>query len=353
MQKIFLFILLVFPLLLQAQIGGERVYGFINLPASSRVTSTGGSYITVKDHDPGLAFHNPSLLNASMHNRFSAATAIYFAGINFGNFNYVRHYDSIGTFQAGLTYVTYGNFQQTDVTGQVTGEFKASEYVLNVGGAYDYEKYTFGGNVKYILSQFESFRSHGAALDIAASYHDTSKLFTATLVVKNIGLQFKPYYPGNREPIPFEIQAGFSKRFKHLPFRISVILHDLQSFNLRYEDPNLQQTGSLFSTDTVEQKNSAGDVLDEIARHVIFAGEFYFGKAVIFGFGYNHQRRQEMRFEGRRGLAGFSFGMTINIKQFSFGYARARHFISDAANHFTVGLNLNEFTKKKQVAFQP
>lgn len=347
LARLFVAAIVIFPTLAWAQLGGERIYGFVNLPSSSRATATGGSLITVKDKDASLAFQNPSLLNEGMHNRFSAGTVIYLADVNFGNFNYVRHYDSIGTFQAGLQYVAYGTMPRTDVTGQVTGRFSTSEYALNVGGSRDLDKYTFGVNVKFMLSQMESYRSHGAAIDLAASYNDTAKLFTATIVLKNIGLQFKPYYGGNREPIPFEVQAGFSRRFRHLPFRVSVTFHNLQNFNIRYEDPARQQETSFLTGDTTDNGTSVGDVFDEIARHVIFAGEFYFGKAVIFGFAYNHQRRQEMIFETKKGLAGFSFGMVINIRQFSIGFARARYHVAGASNHFTIGVNLNELVKRK------
>src|SRR5688572_20259912 len=149
----------------------------MNLPASSRETALGGTLITVKDKDVSLAFHNPSLLNIGMHNTVSAATVIYFNGVNFGNFNYARHFDSIGTFQAGLQYVAYGTFKGTDITGQETGEFKAGEYLLNIGASRDLDKYTFGANVKFMMSQLESYSSYGAALDLAATYHDTAKLF--------------------------------------------------------------------------------------------------------------------------------------------------------------------------------
>jgi len=349
LQRFFLAAFLLMPVILRAQLGGERVYGFINLPSSSRATATGGSLITIKDKDVSLPFQNPSLLNSAMHNRFSVGTVIYLADINYGNINYVRHYDRIGTFQAGMQYVAYGTMKRTDITGQQEGRFSSSEYALNAGGARDLDKYTFGANVKFLLSQLESYRSYGAALDLAASYNDTAKLFTATVVLKNIGLQFKPYYSGNREPIAFELQAGFSKRFKHLPFRLSLTLHDLQNFNIRYEDPSRQQENTLLTGDTTDTGTTAGDVFDEIARHMIFAGEFYFGKVVIFGFGYNHQRRQEMKFETKKGLAGFSFGITINVKRFSFGFARARHHVAGASSHFTVGVNLNEWVKKSKL----
>ncbi len=351
MQKFIATFLVVIPFLTDAQIGGTRIFNFINLPASSRASATGGSLITVKDDDVGLAFHNPSILNRSMHDHFHASTVVYYGGLNYGNFNYARHYDSIATFQVGLQYMAYGKFDQTDITGQVTGEFNASEYCLNFGASRELKRYTFGANLKFIFSQLESYNSFAAALDFAASYHHPVKNFTATLVIKNIGVQFKPYYSDEREPLPFEIQAGFSVKFKHLPFRLSVILHDLQNFNTRYEDSNLQTNNSFLGEDTVDQGTSVGDVFDEIFRHFIFAGEIYIKKrVVILGFAYNHQRRQELKTEGKKGLAGLSFGIKINIKQFSVGYAPEWYHFAGPVHHISLGVNFNELIKKKPVS---
>lgn len=347
---LFFLVSLVFvPGLIIAQIGGDRVYEFINLPASSRITGTGGNLITTMDDDVSLAFHNPALLNPSMHNRFSVGSVIYFSGINFGNFNYVRDYSDIATFQVGIQYITYGQFDQTNVHGDKEGKFSASEYVINTGGGRQYEKYSYGGNLKWIISQLESNNSIGVALDLAAAYNDTAKLFTATLLIKNIGGQLSSYSGNRREPIPFEIQAGFSKRFKHLPFRIGVIVHNLQKFNIRYDDDSQVQTQNLFSSDSSSSGNSARDIFDNIARHFIINGELFLGKALRIGFGYNHQRRQEMKVSTKKGVTGFSFGVGIKIKQFEFGFARGRYHLAGASNHFSVAVNLNELVKRKVV----
>ncbi|GIV32893.1 MAG: hypothetical protein KatS3mg031_0428 [Chitinophagales bacterium] len=340
---------LLFTTALQAQIGGERVFSFINLPSSSRASAAGGSLITVVDDDPGLAFQNPSLLNASMHNRFHASSVVFYSGINYGNFNYVRHYAGLGTFQTGLQYIAYGKFIQTDITGKASGEFRASEYSLNAGGAYTLGTYyTLGANLKFMLSQLESYYSFGAAVDFAASFYHPEKNITATLVIKNAGLQFKPYYGRHREPLPFEIQAGFSVRFKHLPFRLSITLHDLQNFQLRYDNPENENSNVFFGADTVQQRTTAGEVFDEIFRHFIIAGEVYIKKkVVILGFAYNHQRRQEMKTESKKGLAGFSVGIKINIRQFAFGYAPEWYHFTGPVHHISVGVSFNELIKKK------
>lgn len=330
------------------QIGGNSVYDFIDLPASARITGAGGNLITVRDHDLSLAYHNPALLNYSMHKRITASTVAHFSGINHGYFGYAHHWDKIGTFQGGIQYISYGQFDRTDATGLEQGTFSAGEVAINVGGSRQIDKYVYGANYKLIYSNFDAASSFGMALDLAAAYDDTAKMFTATLLIKNIGAELKAFNKNDRDPIPFEIQAGFSKRLKYVPFRVSVVIHNIQRFDIRYPDDGDVGNNFLLG-DSTDTGGNDSKVFDKIARHFIFSGELYLGKVIRIGFGYNHLRRQELAVDSRKGLTGFSFGVGVTVKQFEVSFARARYHLAGAPNHFTVQVNLNEFTKKKKV----
>lgn len=339
-----------------AQVGGNSVYDFVNLPASPRVTAVGGSMIAVWDTDLGLAYHNPALLQPGMHNKVLAGTSINFAGVSHGYFGYARHYDKFATLQGGLQYISYGKFTRTDETGTELGQFNANEFALNVGGGRQVDKYSFGANVKLVYSDLESYVSVGGAIDLAAAWTDTAKNMTAALVIKNVGFQMKPYYSGSREPLPFEIQLGFSKRLKYVPFRFSFVAHNLQRWDLRYDDPNQNTDGNIFLGDTTSNDNAgkkAGDVFDNIARHFIVGGELYLGKSIRLGFGYNHQRRAELRPDVKKGLAGFSFGLGINIKQFGIEFARARYSGSAATTHISVTVDISKFKSRNKKKPEP
>ncbi|HYD89944.1 MAG TPA: hypothetical protein VEA37_00475, partial [Flavobacterium sp.] len=190
-----------------------------------------------------------------------------------------------------------------------------------------------------------SYRSFGSAFDLAASFDDTAKMFVASLVVKNIGYQFVPYTKGNHEPLPFEIQVGASKRFEHLPFRLSILAHNLQKLNIRYDDP-ARRVDDVLLTDTAENTGEKKYIADKIARHFIVSGEFYFGKALRITFGYNHLRRQELAYPTKKGLAGISFGAGITVKKIQISYARGQYNAAGGVNHFSISTNLNEFAKK-------
>lgn len=340
-----------------AQVGGNSVYEFMNMPASSRITATGGNLITVYDNDLSLAYHNPALLNPSMHNRVVASTNINFAGVKHGYFGYARDYENLATFQAGLQFVSYGKFDGNDERGISTGEFSAGEFLLNVGaGKAINENYSFGGNVKLIYSQLESYTSIGGALDMAAAYSDSSRSFTTTLLIKNIGFQFTPYHDNMREPLPLDIQIGFSKRLKYIPFRISVVYHNLQKWDIRYDDPNIRDEDNIFQTDTSgsddagnNRSEAVGNFFDNFARHLVIGGELYIKKVFRLSFGYNHQRRAELRPTVKKGLAGLSFGFGINIKQFSFDFARARYHGRAATNQITVSVDIQQFKNRTRI----
>ena len=344
-----LFILCGYSFAAYAQLGGRQVYSFLNLPSSARVTANSGNLMSVMDNDVSLAYHNPSLLNPAMHNRASISNAMYVAGINFGNASYARQIKDLAMFQWGIHYNTYGKFTGADETGLQTGEFNVNDIALYAGASRTYqENYSYGVNVKLISSNYESYNSFAIATDWAAAYNDTAKNFTASLLIKNIGFQFVSFVPGNRDPLSFEVQLGFSKRLKHVPFRINILAQNLQRFNLRYEGEEAQQSQSLFG-DTTESEKKATVFFDNVARHFALSGELYLGKLFTVAFGYNHQRRRELAVETRKGLTGFSFGLGMNIKMFSFWYARGRYHLSGVSNHLTVGIDINKFMKKNKV----
>ncbi|CAN5136176.1 type IX secretion system protein PorQ [soil metagenome] len=343
-------VLFMLPLSMVAQvIGGNSVYDFINLPSSARVTGAGGNLITVRDADISLAYHNPALLNYKMHNRAVMSVTPYMAGIKVGYLGYARHFDSIATtFHAGLQFISYGTFLGRDETGADIGNFGAGEFALTVGAARQWDRYSYGANMKLIYSDLENYKSVGTAFDFAAAYDDTAKRFTATLLLKNVGFQFTPYHDGPREPLPLDLQIGFSKRLKYVPFRISVVAHNLTKWNILYDDPDLVSNDNSLFGDTAQKDNKAGKFFDNAARHIILGGELYLGKALWINFGYNHQRRAELAATVRPGMAGFSFGLGINIKQFSFSLGRARYHAKQASTQITVGVNIHQLQKKNR-----
>ena len=338
---------LLFSNNLISQIGGDNVYEFINLPPSAQVTALGGSLISVADDDVALGYDNPALLNSTMHQQLSFNHNLFLADIQHGFAGYGHHVKKWdATILAGMQYVSYGTFDSADENGNITGNFNASEYGLTIGASKQlYEKLRLGANLKMIASQFEGFDSYGMVADVGAYYQDTTGSLTAGLVFKNIGTQFTTYQEDNREDIGFDIQFGVSKKLKYLPFRFSVIAHNLQRWNILYDDPNQEE--ATFFGDQAPSENRGKDIVDNLFRHIIFNGEFILGKKDNFRIriGYNHLRRAEMKVDNLRSIAGFSGGIGLKINRFKIAYGRSIYHIAGGANHISISTSLKEFGK--------
>ncbi len=334
---------------LYAQVGGNSTYTFLKLTNSARIAALGGQNISINDNDLNFVYHNPAMLNAGMTKHLVLNYVNYFAGINYGYTAYAKDYAKTGTFAAGLHYINYGKFIEADETGQITGEFKAFELALNVFWArpvFD-SLITIGVNLKPVYSQLESYKSFGLAFDAGMNYVSRDNLFSASFVFKNVGTQLKPYYAGNYEPLPFDMQIGLTQKLEHAPFRFSMLLHHLYKWDLTYD----KNSNLAYSSETESEFNEEKyefNIFDNFLRHSIFSLEFIPSKNFIVMAGYNHQRRKEMMVPTRPFLVGFSWGIYIKISKLRLSYGQAIYHLAGASNHFSLNLNLGDFYKKSQ-----
>jgi hypothetical protein len=272
----------------------------------------------------------------------------YFAGINYGYTAYARNFKKYGTFAAGLHYINYGKFIQADPTGKITGTFKAFELALNLFWSKPIidSMLTVGVNLKPIYSQLETYKSFGLAFDLGANYQSRNELFSASLVIKNVGTQIKPYVKGNYEPLPLDIQLGFSQKLEHAPFRISGTLHHLNKWDLTY-DKNANPAFTYVDNSQLTEDTYKFNFFDNIFRHTIFSMEFIPSKNFIVMIAYNHQRRKEMMIPTKPFLVGFSWGFYLKVYKLRISFGQSIYHLAGASNHFSINLNLADFYKRK------
>jgi hypothetical protein len=346
MKRIYLiFISILLNQILMAQIGGTRTYSFLNLDHSARVAAAGGSLITVRDNDISLAYQNPALLNKGMHNYAMASYMNYVAGINNAFVGYVRHHDSIGTFSANIFFVNYGKIKGYDQDGNYTRDFSSQDYNFQIGyGKHWKKKFWYGINFNFIYSSLEAYISTAGAFNLGGIYYDKDKRFSTTLLVKNLGMQFIPYYGTHKEPLPLDIQFGISKKLKYNPLRFSIIAHDLQTWDLTYTNPN--KRNKTIDLETQKEKVEKIPIPEKAMRHINFVGEMLFSENFNLLFGYNYQRRKELSPEQRKVMTGFSWGLSLNLLKFRFTYGMASYYPGKPSFNFSLLKNMSDFKRK-------
>lgn len=331
---------------LSAQIGGSSTYDFLNLTNPARVAALGGTLISVKDNDLNLSFQNPALLDSTMHNELAMSYTDYFAGIHYGYAAYSRTYKKIGSFSAGMQYLDYGNFTAANVTGEITGQFTANEYSMNLAYGRPIDSmFSVGATLKTIYSKLATYTSYGNAVDVGGVYNSKNHLFSTAIVIKNMGRQWKAYNDIH-EPLPFEIQWGISKKLSHAPFRIDFTATHLEQWDLTYVDPSAQTVDPITGAPITKSKRNI--FADKLARHFVLGGEILLSRNFHLRVGYNYERRQELKLEIHSGITGFSFGFGLKVSKFNLSYAYARYHMAGGPNHFTISTNFSEFYSKKK-----
>ncbi|MFV8465182.1 type IX secretion system protein PorQ [Flavobacterium sp. LB1P62] len=319
------------------QIGGKYTYQFLNLVTSPRQAALGGKTVTIYDDDVNQVNFNPATLNADMDNHLALNYGSYFKEVTFGTASYAYTYDRhLQTFQAGINYVNYGNFDGYDENGQPTASFTGSEISLSLGYAYNIPNTTIhlGANAKLISSTLESYSSLGGAIDIGALFIDERNDVNWGLAIRNIGTQITTYN-GTNEKLPLEIIAGVSQELENVPIRWHLTLENLQQWNIAFSNP--ERAESSLDGSATDEKVS---VINNALRHVIMGVELFPKKAFNLRVGYNFRRAEELRLLEQRNFSGISLGFGLKMNKLKFNYSYSRYTLAGNTSLFGLTINL-------------
>lgn len=296
------------------------------------------------DNDLNFVFQNPAALTKETSKTISLNMANYLADIKFGSAAYPWTIGKKNYVGVGIQYVDYGDFDGRDEYDNELGDFWVKDMSLHLFYARPLTKrITVGGTLKPIYSALTSnisdgngtlsYSSFGVAMDAGVTYSNPEKLFSAGLTIKNIGTQLKGYYSDENgqhyEPLAFNIQAGVTKKLEHAPLRLSLNLHNLQTWDLSYQSYNT-------TADTI-------GFLDMAARHAIVGVEFVPSKNFYLIASYNHRRHQELKMDGFKSMTGFSFGAGLKLYKFQVGFGMSQFQVGNYSYLFSISTSLNEF----------
>ncbi|MBK8805392.1 MAG: type IX secretion system protein PorQ [Bacteroidales bacterium] len=240
--------------------------------------------------------------------------------------------------------MNYGSFDATDEEGNKYDKFNAGDYMLYIITSYNIApKLNIGVSGKPIISGLEKYVSLGVLFDVGITYNDTAKLFSAGLVIKNFGFQIKPY-THTRESLPWSIDFGISKRLEHAPFRFHITYCDLQKFNLQYDSPIEENSINSFDKEA-DAKNNFEIFASNLFRHFVIAGELILSKNLYGVVSYDIRKRNELAFDTRSGMSGFSLGVGLKLSKFHFSYSYSPYNIAASTHFISLESNLGNILK--------
>ncbi|MCP4457041.1 MAG: type IX secretion system protein PorQ [Cytophagales bacterium] len=326
-MKKFLIILFVNPILLIGQSGGSTSFHALNLINNARTAALGGYNVSLADGDLAMISQNPALLDSVGSGSIVFMYNPFFADINALTFQYATEFGSLGSIGFGLTSVNYGEFAQTDETGEESGTFNARDYVFTIGKSHRLGPFVLGSNIKFIHSGIAGYTASAIALDFAGLYQLPNSDFSAGMVINNLGIVISDFTESSAE-LPLQVTAGISFKPEGMPIRFSLTGHNFTDAENKF-----------FEKD--ENPNFA----DKILKRLSIGGELMFSRNVHFLFGYDHNRKRELTLEQTAGGAGFSYGLMIQMKKYRFRFSRATYHAAGGTSYISLQSNLKDIKK--------
>lgn len=324
---------------LRAQNFGSS-YDFLIKETNARTAALGGVNNSISDEDVNLVFGNPAVANGRMAKSLGLTFNPSFAGIRQYNVAYADTSVKFGNLFGTLQYLDYGKLKRTDNTGQILGDFGASQYAVALGTSQKKGNFKLGADLKFIGFQADAYQSFAIAADLGMFYQHPRKQLAFGLSAKNIGATIKKF-DQVKMPLPFNLQASLSYKLEHMPLRVSASAFYIQETDLQYID--YRQPGIIDANG--QETKPKKKLSEQIGRHLTLGGEFLLHRSFNLRFGYNHLRRKELRPNENAGLTGFSLGFAVKVKTFDLAYSYSGWQSANGLHFLTISLRFAEMIK--------
>jgi len=302
---VFSLLLAFFSVVANAQ-ESQTGYNFLRLPVSAHAAALGGYNITIIEDDPSLTFSNPSLLSSVSDKSMNLNFMTYMEGATTASASYNRIIKEKASVAVMAQYMDYGKMKETDENNVQTGEFSARD--IAIGGAFSYmlsDRIAGGITAKMVASYIGGYSSYAVGVDLGVNYYDPDREWSVSLVAKNLGGQIKAY-DEEYDRMPLDIQAGVSKKFGTLPFRVSATLVDLNHWDYKF------------------------------INHVVAGVDILLSQQIYVAAGYNFRRVDEMKIMGGEDEesshgAGLSFGAGLQLERFKLQVGYGKYHVSSSS----------------------
>ncbi len=314
---------------------GRSLYEFLDIPTSARVYGLGGTNISVIDADVTLADQNPALIGPEIENQLAVNYMHYMGSGNFAGIRYGKGAGERGAWAAGIRYLNYGSFDAYEPDGSMSGSFKAQDIVFEGTYSHDFTDRLRGGiNVKMVYSNYESYNAFAMATDLGINYYDDEKDLSLSAVLRNMGGQLKRF-DERYDRVPFDIQLGYMQGLGSSPFSLAITATNLTKWDLPYYSHPKNDSGEVS-----ELKSS---FFSNLFRHLIFGLQYQPNDRFYIDLAYNYKTRTDMSTYQRNFLSGFSAGLGLKVRGFSFGAAYAMPHKGGSSVMLNIACNFGDF----------
>lgn len=312
----------------------NTTYSFLDIPSSAQAMALGGTNVSVISSDVSLVGQNPALLGPEIEAAVGLHYMHYMGSGNFAGVRYAMAAGERGAWSAGIRYLNYGEITRTEADGSVNGTFSPQDLAVDAVYSHDFTDRLRGGiTLKLLYSHYEIYEAFAMGADVGLNYYDDEKDLSLSLVLRNMGGQIKRFHD-NYDRLPFDIQLGYTQGIGGGPFSISVTAWHLNKWKLPYYEHK--------DDDNESDSELKSGFVSNLFRHLVFGLKYSPSDNFYIAAGYNYKTRTDMSTYKRNFLSGFSLGLGLDVKSFSFSAAYSMPHKSASQLMLNVAMNISE-----------
>jgi len=325
---------------------------FLKIAVGSRGIGMGEAFDAVCN-DASSIFWNPAGLTSIEKNSLVAAHANWLADINYEAAAFARNVRGIGVIGVSFGYLGSGDIAETTVMQpEGTGNyFNTSNLMLGVSYARALtDKFSIGGNIKYIEEKLENEKATAWAVDIGTLYKTGFRSLRMGITIRNFGPELKfsgTYQDYDNGSWVIDDRTGAPEQKEYLPYHMPMTFKVSLAYDAIEQENNFLtlSTDLVHPNDNVERLNLGA----EWRLYKIFALRLgYIGPLGMLGR-YSDETEDastddEISYETNNYAQNFSTGVGFNLDLKGFGtvnidYAYSDYGVLDWVHRASISLN--------------
>ncbi len=205
----------------------------LDIQPGARQNGMGAAGVALAEDATGATWWNPATLGFVTRSAVEITYAQLVPGLatdvsyNYGT--YVRPLEGWGAFGIGLVFLSYGTSDETDVNGNVIGQFTSNEVSPAIYyGTKILPDLSVGASLKYIRIQLAPSKNNGVGqtfgVDFAGLYRIPAAKLNLGVNVQNIGPAVTFLAEDEKSPLSRNVKAGFAwEATSTKEFRVMVV----------------------------------------------------------------------------------------------------------------------------------
>ncbi len=199
---------------------GTSAFPFLKINLGARAVGMGGAFTGLAD-DESTLHYNPAGIASFEGKRFIAGYHNYFADMQSGFLGYTNQFSERLCWGGWVSYLNYGEFIETDTSGNVLGDFSGGDILAAVTLAVKQgHNFALGGTMKLIYERVHEYSATGVAVDLGAKYSSDRGRFGAGLMIQNLGKQLSALGV-EKYRLPLTFRGGLSIRPRAFPLIVA------------------------------------------------------------------------------------------------------------------------------------